>query len=622
MKNAVRNLTTTSTTNSISNGPCQNGAISLSRNPSKRCGDEYFYTRRSSVKDGFWRRLGRFFRRDVRVRVESLGPDGLSASALYTDGSIPPNEEYAPTQPIYGRPDSSEGTLVFQGCPFEIRVVGMQVAQFDKLIPAISGNELLMFSREKISSHSHNSAPYIHYDYERDASSESHLPDTYIIIPDTPSFRMAKLISNRTLEFLSGPDPVMSVDMSFQIANRLRVDNGAAVAGKYLRYGCYFFLSEPVSAKLYASVTTSEHVQLMIRKELDAIPKRRNCRKRIDPVGDHCYLPLTGVSYIVVRVSEPTGSCSGRHRYTQFKDAAKLEYIFKKARGGEDPDTIRRKLINLGRGIGVFDSDSESESECIECIDRDNNRNCRCNFQCSSQYSRKENESTKHSDFSYKRPTDGYLSKADNRDANEKFQNLKMSPNPHNQSTYIGKSDEVSYKNEEINIEKKERSQSDSEINGYYDHLYKGNSDNTSPIEINLTLPKYRHTKEDSEERKEFFEEDILTYSNCHPLETNMKSVIIEKETSKYYEELYDHFQSSNSSDCSKKDTASTYQSRNSEFLGKQKSNRSNASLSNVFYKSYSTGASKSSDILGSPTPKSLDSSTSTLRFRDELVSK
>lgn len=438
------------------------------RRENEGCDHQFINLPRHVLGNRFWNRFSRVFRRDVRICVEGRGSDGISCSALYASEIPSVCKFYSPTQQIQGKPDRSWGNIVFQGSPFEIRVVGMQVAQFDKLIPAISGNELILFSKEKKSAHQHGKTPYIHFDFERDASNESHHPDKYIKIPDSktyvagyegetsktcskhrgkskkktkksvsidmsileidkashsmrkaisgidqisnivpvaggapllslinPSLGITKLLGGHALDHLSGPDPVMSIDVSFTLANKKRVYRNTAAPGKYLRYGYYFFLSEPQSAKLYASVGASEHVRLMVRRHQTKKILKKPCVKKRGEWIDQNFIPLAGLSYIVLRVSEPTGQSDGRHRYMQLADAAKLQSLFQRARLGEDPAVIQRRLIELGHGLGVFNSDSENEEssderKCQTCIASQRKRttlscqghNCICHHKC------------------------------------------------------------------------------------------------------------------------------------------------------------------------------------------------------------------------------------------------
>ncbi len=408
---------------------------------------EQTLVRRRVLEGGFWTRLARRFVRD-EVPVECLGELGVTASILYARDTPDTTNYFAVTNQIYDAPSKHEENLVCQGDSFEIRVVGMQVAKWDTLIPAISGNEIVLYSIEKDEERSYIKPPYIHFDYERDGNKDSTKANEYIPIPDSksyvagfrapksveetyidengvqkktrhryktkvknhvevkfklieidapneavrhalnglddldgmiggfsssvpflglisPSIGITNMVTSKVLERYSSPDFIMSIDMCFQLADKQRAKEGTLTPGKYLKYGYYFFLSDPIDAKLYASVRSPEHVQLMLHQDPEYLEKMKKKRKKPNPILDREYFPLTDANYIVVRVAEPTGASDGRHRYQYLEDAHKLETIFRNARrGDESPGTTRRKIVKLGKSLGVFDSDSDSDREC------------------------------------------------------------------------------------------------------------------------------------------------------------------------------------------------------------------------------------------------------------------
>lgn len=68
----------------------------------------------------------------------------------------------------------------------------------------------------------------------------------------------------------------------------------------FKQYGYIFFLSKKVDAQLYAQTNASSQcVQLMLRRETYTSKMRRKNEKE--------YFPLTGVSYVVMKVSEGCG---------------------------------------------------------------------------------------------------------------------------------------------------------------------------------------------------------------------------------------------------------------------------------------------------------------------------
>jgi len=394
--------------------------------------------RRKILEGGFWTRFARRFIRD-EIEVECIGDSSVASSVFYSADTPDATEFFSETQPVFRKPTEDVDNLVYRGDPYEIRVVGMQVARWDTLIPSITGNEIVMFSEEKDQGNSHSILPYIHYDFQRDGTRESTKADEYIPIPSTksyvagfkgshkskhpikvkpkknvdfrfrlleidspdgsvrnaidglenvdevltgfsstvpflglisPALGMSSVLTARALESFSKPDFIMSVDMSFLIADKRRVKEGTHQAGNYLRYGYYYFLSEPTEAKLYASVKTPQHVQLMLHQDPEYLERMKKKRKKWDPIADREYFPIVETNYIVIRVSEPTGISTGRHKYTFLQDASKLRNIFSNARNERvDPLVTTEQLIMLGGEMGVFDSDDD-ECNCPKCIEK------------------------------------------------------------------------------------------------------------------------------------------------------------------------------------------------------------------------------------------------------------
>ena len=171
----------------------------------------------------------------------------------------------------------------------------------------------------------------------------------------TPALSMVSNVSKRALDSYAEPENIVSIDMDFLLADRKRVEGGNSSSGEYLRYGYYFFLAEPVEGKLWASVRTPKNVQLML-KRCDSEYTR--C-ERIDA---RKFFPLTDVSYIVIRVVEPTDSSRFNRQPLQMNHAHILEDLFKRSRPGhDDSDNVRNGLYHLGKELGVLDSESEDE---------------------------------------------------------------------------------------------------------------------------------------------------------------------------------------------------------------------------------------------------------------------
>lgn len=87
------------------------------------------------------------------------------------------------------------------------------------------------------------------------------------------------------------------------------------------QYGYYFFLGRKVDAKLYAQTDTSNQaVPLLLR--------RMSTRSEKRAAGERDFFPLTGISYVVVKVS-PGQTISGQERSRRQidEDRQRLEQI-------------------------------------------------------------------------------------------------------------------------------------------------------------------------------------------------------------------------------------------------------------------------------------------------------
>lgn len=98
----------------------------------------------------------------------------------------------------------------------------------------------------------------------------------------------------------------------------------------FLRYGYYFFLSKPVDAKLYAQTDASAlNVQLLLKRVAPPRNKRGSTRNgRTRSRGEKEFFPLSGVAYVVVRVSPGvTRHQRERTRAMAMENRARLEHI-------------------------------------------------------------------------------------------------------------------------------------------------------------------------------------------------------------------------------------------------------------------------------------------------------
>lgn len=181
----------------------------------------------------------------------------------------------------------------------------------------------------------------------------------------SPAISLASMVSKRALESHAKPDKVIMIDMNFLLAERqlpeMSQDGMTEIpfesrSGEYLRYGYYFFLERGVEAKLYASFRTFPNVSLMM--------------KRVDKPGpnEKQFFPLTGVSYLVIRVTPRLSSMRATRRAVRLRHVQKLEQLMKSAllatvKGykSEEAKLMIRMLSELGEELGIIQREASSE---------------------------------------------------------------------------------------------------------------------------------------------------------------------------------------------------------------------------------------------------------------------
>lgn len=201
----------------------------------------------------------------------------------------------------------------------------------------------------------------------------------------SPALSIASNVGRQALKSYERPDHVISIDMNFLLADKEEVSSGQAQSGDYLRvrllililfrssrsicmhsqnsntvllcmcpyhskslitcfvlsqYGYYFFLSEPVGAKLYAATRVSTNIRLMMRRDDGREPK---------------YFPLTGVSYLVIHVSRRTSSTKLQRKPLQLAHSSQLEQIFKESQVEGNAHNVQKLVKDLGQRLGVID---------------------------------------------------------------------------------------------------------------------------------------------------------------------------------------------------------------------------------------------------------------------------
>lgn len=180
----------------------------------------------------------------------------------------------------------------------------------------------------------------------------------------SPALNLASALSRRALESYAKPDRVITTDMNFLLAERrppqINPLSGGEMehehrSGEYLRYGYYFFLEKPVDARLYASIRTFPHVQLLMKRMED---KLLGNEKR--------YFPLTGVSYLVVRVTPRVSSVHATRQPIRMSHVQRLEDLMKSSvelEGELDARYVAKMLASLASDLGIIGERREEEED-------------------------------------------------------------------------------------------------------------------------------------------------------------------------------------------------------------------------------------------------------------------
>ncbi|PXF39938.1 hypothetical protein BWQ96_10356 [Gracilariopsis chorda] len=144
--------------------------------------------------------------------------------------------------------------------------------------------------------------------------------------------KFANTVGRSALKKVARPDHVMSSDVSFMLAEpEVSSNDGRTIQreeyGNYLRYGYYFFLFSPVDAKLHAQTDASTHnVQLLI--------KHHGYRAKMANLNEKEYFPLSGVSYVVIKVTRGCSPCDNKQRSEMFaRHLGRLTQLLKKYTG-------------------------------------------------------------------------------------------------------------------------------------------------------------------------------------------------------------------------------------------------------------------------------------------------
>lgn len=128
------------------------------------------------------------------------------------------------------------------------------------------------------------------------------------LAPLSNALNVASSLGKKGLQNYAKPDHVMSKDIQFKLAEPLPVEHsadgeetvGSAIAeplDNYLRYGYYFFLNKKIDARLFAQTGSSSQSVPLLLKRVGFDPVKA-------PQNEKEHFPLTGVSYVVLKVSK------------------------------------------------------------------------------------------------------------------------------------------------------------------------------------------------------------------------------------------------------------------------------------------------------------------------------
>lgn len=163
----------------------------------------------------------------------------------------------------------------------------------------------------------------------------SHLTPYVSIL--APFVRYAGSIGSKAIDDATKPNRVLDTDLSYRLAARdcpLAEQQGDS----YLRYGYYFFLSNPTRERLYTQVSTPKHLTLFT--------KTRN----------GIYEEPKDLSYVVVHVTRPLADPKTSMRPPlRVEDVERLREILRTAHVVKAED-VKRSVTKLVEDIGGIDA--------------------------------------------------------------------------------------------------------------------------------------------------------------------------------------------------------------------------------------------------------------------------
>lgn len=333
-------------------------------------------------------------------------------------------EPFKATESITSRPEYVDRqSIVYNDSPFEISVVGMSISSEDFKLGYPDCKDVLLYSMHREpgeQGEEGDTMPFIHYDPTQDDGLRGVQPDQFVPIPAskslfmasdggpssrarksincrfklieldrvddsiqsslagieqlgnhlqqyavsapalgllTPAISLASVVSKRAVESHSTSDRMIMIDMNFLLADRCnpQVNHDGtgelpfeSRSGEYLRYGYYFFLARGVEAKLYASFRTFPNVGLMLKRVDKPAPNEKQ------------FFPLTGVSYLVIRVTPRLSGAKVTRKPIRLRHVQRLEELMSSSMlrllgdtNGESCETLVRKLAILGEELGI-----------------------------------------------------------------------------------------------------------------------------------------------------------------------------------------------------------------------------------------------------------------------------
>jgi hypothetical protein len=325
--------------------------------------------------------------------------------------------------------ENNFSALVRQDDRFEIRVIGVRVESMDKKTPVLKNtNEVVVYSLEcdrdpDTNDLRESGVPRIHFNYKNDSALKTgvyqeipfsrslvfhstgseevssvnvrfkimeldnvdksvrdsiqgisnlstHVSSVSMTLPYlsvlSPAIRIAGDVGRKALDSYAKPDHVMTIDTGFRIAPRILPNQSRP--GEYLRYGYYFFLSEAVKTKLYASTSAYNQVLLMMRRVGPArkggsvFPGLACVKHKSSKLSEDMeFVPLTKVSYLVVKVGMATADCSKESSQNPPKMTVsmvrRLQCVVESARD-HPAELVKRDIVNI-----IADLNGESRME-------------------------------------------------------------------------------------------------------------------------------------------------------------------------------------------------------------------------------------------------------------------